>query len=152
MTRESNPGLARLRRVAHIKRLLSEVEEAAVRHAERRVSEVEEQRDFVAGQIRSAQAEISQQRKVTGAALNLAERYVGNLQSRQEEIRQDLEKAGEQLEQRRAAWVEARRDQRTLERTLERRLQWQQRKDDTEEQKAVDERYVTQLERSRHHR
>jgi len=64
-------------------------------------------------------------------------------------IRQSLEKANINLEQRRKEWTEAMREQKIIEKVQERRLHQWERQDDAAGQKSQDEMSVGRFVRTR---
>jgi flagellar protein FliJ len=149
MKDELKQGLKRLERLFQIRQTYVSVAEAGVKTAEREVRRLEADETRVTGNIQATQAEIAYLQNATGQDLHTGERYIKALQAQRKQIQQSLEKAESNLEQRRAEWTEAMRDQKVIERLQERRLQQYEREDDVETQKSQDDNTIARYVRTR---
>src|SRR5207249_11287477 len=132
-----------------IKQTYVSVAEANVRNAEREVRHLESAESKLTGNIQVKQAEIAYLQTATGQDVQSGERYIQALELQRRLIRQSLEKANLNLEQRRQEWTEAMREQRIVEKVQERRLHQWERQDDAADQKSQDEISIGRFVRTR---
>ncbi len=149
MKDELKAVLKRLERLAHIKQTYVSVAEANVKNAEREVRQLETAENKITGHIQNTQAEIAYLQSATGHDVQSSERYIRALELQRTLIRQSLEKANINLEQRRTEWTEAMREQKIVEKVQERRLHQSERQDDAAGQKSQDEMSVSRFVRRR---
>ena len=149
MKDELKAALKRLDRLAHIKQTYVSVAEANVKNAEREVRQLETAENKVTGHIQNTQAEIAYLQSATGHDVQSSERYIRALELQRTLIKQSLEKANINLEQRRTEWTEAMREQKIVEKVQERRLHQSERQDDAAGQKSQDEMSVSRFVRRR---
>ena len=145
-------SLKRLERLVQIKQTYVSVAEANVKQAEGKVRELETAEGEVAGNIRHTQAGIAYLQTATGQDVQSSEKYIHALELQQKAIRQSLEKATTNLEQRRGEWTEAMREQKIIEKVQERRVHQCERDDDVTNQKSQDEISVGRYVRTRQQR
>src|SRR5688572_12481912 len=115
-------SVKRLDRLFQIRETYVSVAEAGVRQAEVDVRKLEAADTEVAGNIQHTQAQIAYLQKVTAQDLQSSEKYIQALQTQRRLIKQALEKATGNLDQRRREWTEAMREQKVIEKMQERRL------------------------------
>ena len=139
MKDELKASLKRLGRLAQIKQTYVSVAEANVRNAEGEVRQLESAESKLTGNIQGKQAEIAYLQTATGHDVQSGEIYIQALELQRRLIRQSLEKASLNLEQRRQEWTEAMREQKIVEKVLEGRLHQWERQDDASGQKSQDE-------------
>jgi len=149
MKDELKATLKRLERLAHIKQTYVSVAEANVKNAEGEVRQLETAETKIIGNIQNTQAEIAYLQTATGHDVQSGERYIRGLELQRTLIRQSLEKANINLEQRRKEWTEAMREQKIIEKVQERRLHQWERQDDAAGQKSQDEMSVGRFVRTR---
>ena len=149
MKDELKAVLKRLERLAHIKQTYVSVAEANVKNAEGEVRQLETAESKMTGHIQDTQAEITYLQSATGHDLQSSERYIQALELQRRLIRQSLEKANVNLQQRRNEWTEAMREQKIVEKVQERRLHQWERQDDAAGQKSQDEMSVGRFVRTR---
>ena len=149
MKDELKAVLKRLERLAHIKQTYVSVAEANVKNAEGEVRQLETAESKMTGHIQDTQAEIAYLQSATGHDLQSSERYIQALELQRRLIRQSLEKANVNLQQRRNEWTEAMREQKIVEKVQERRLHQWERQDDAAGQKSQDEMSVGRFVRTR---
>ena len=149
MKDELKASLKRLGRLAQIKQTYVSVAEANVRNAEGEVRQLESAESKLTGNIQGKQAEIAYLRTATGHDVQSSEIYIQALELQRRLIRQSLEKANLNLEQRRQEWTEAMREQKIVEKVLEGRLHQWERQDDASGQKSQDEISIGRFVRTR---
>src|SRR2546422_10429124 len=149
MKDELKATLKRLERLAHIKQTYVSVAEANVKNAEGEVRQLETAETNITGHIQNTQAEIAYLQIATGHDVQSSERYIQALELQRTLIRQSLEKANINLEQRRNEWTEAMREQKIVEKVQERRLHQWERHDGAAGQKSQDEMSVGRYVRTR---
>jgi flagellar export protein FliJ len=149
MKDELKAVLKRLERLAHIKQTYVSVAEANVKNAEGEVRQLETAETNITGHIQNTQAGIAYLQSATGHDVQSSERYIQALELQRTLIRQSLEKANVNLEQRRNEWTEAMRDQKIVEKVQERRLHQWERHDGAAGQKSQDEMSVGRYVRTR---
>ena len=149
MKDELKDSLKRLGRLAQIKQTYVSVAEANVRNAEGEVRHLESAECKLTGNIQVKQAEIAHFQTATGHDVQSGERYIQALELQRRLIRQSLEKANLNLEQRRQEWTEAMREQKIVEKVQERRLHQWERQDDVADQKSQDEISIGRFVRTR---
>jgi flagellar export protein FliJ len=149
MKDELKAVLKRLERLAHIKRTYVSVAEANVKTAEGEVRQLETAETKITGHIQNTQAEIAYLQSATGHDVQSSERYIQALELQRTLIRQSLEEANINLEQRRNEWTEAMREQKMIEKVQERRLHQWERHDGAAGQKSQDDMSVGRFVRTR---
>ena len=149
MSDELRASLKRLERLAHIKQTYVSVAEANVKNAEGEVRQLETADNKITGNIQDTQAEIAYLQTATGHDVQSGERYVQALELQRRLIRQSLEKANRNLDERHKQWTEAMREQTVIEKVQERRLHQWERHDDVVNQKSQDEMSVGRFVRLR---
>jgi flagellar export protein FliJ len=132
-------SLKRLERLFQIRQTYVSVAEAGVKEAEGEVRRLETADTEVTGNIQHTQAGIAYLQTATGQDIQNSEKYIQALQHHRKIIRQSLEKAAGNLEQRRGEWTEAMREQKIIEKVQERRLHQWERADDVANQKLQDD-------------
>jgi flagellar export protein FliJ len=136
---EARRSLDRIERLVEVRQTYVNAAEAAVKEAEGMVRYFEDELQNNARQIQQVREEIAYLKTLTGHQIQAREKQILSLGIRARQIAQDLEKAEQLLEQRRAEWRETMKDKRIVERLQERRLQEWQRSVDVLEQNQVDE-------------
>lgn len=131
--------LKRLGRLAQVRQTYVSVAEAGVKESESQLHSLRQRDDEVVGNIQATRAEIAYRPSLTGHDAQHGERYIKALENQRRMVRQSLERAQLKLEQKRLEWVEARREHKVVQKVQERRLLECNRKDDVEQQKAMDE-------------
>jgi len=149
MKDELKAVLKRLERLAHIKQTYVSAAEANVKNAEGEVRQLETAETNITGHIQNTQAEIAYLQSATGHDVQSSERYIQALELQRTLIRQSLDKANVNLEQRRNEWTEAKREQKIIEKVQERRLHQWERHDGAAGQKSQDEMSVGRYVRTR---
>lgn len=142
-------GLKRLERLFQIRQTYVSVAEAGVKQAEGEVRRLENVDKEVVGNIQDTQAGIAYLQTATGIDIQNGEKYIQALKQQRVQIQQSLEKATGNLEQRRAEWTEAMREQKVIEKLQERRLHQWEREDDVANQNSQDDVSVGRYVRSR---
>jgi flagellar export protein FliJ len=132
-------SLKRLERLSQIRQTYVSVAEAGVKQAEGEVRRLKTADTEVAGNIQDTQAGIAHIQTASGQDLQNGEKYIQALQHQRKLIRQSLETATGNLEQRRGDWTEAMREQKIIEKVQERRLHQWEREDDVANQKSQDD-------------
>ena len=146
---EARRSLDRIERLVELRQTYVTAAEAAVREAEMMVRYFQEQAQENARQIQQDREEIAYLKTLTGHDIQTRERHISSLEMRAKQIAQDIEKAEQFLETRRAEWRETMKDKKIVERVQERRLQEWERSVDVMEQKQVDEMSVGRHARSK---
>jgi flagellar export protein FliJ len=136
---ETRRSLDRIQRLVEVRQTYVNVAEAAVREAEVLVRYFEEEAEKNARQIQATREEIAYLKTLTGHEVQAREKHIFSLNFKARQIAQDLEKAVQMLEKRRAEWRETMKDKKIVERVQERRLLEWERSVDVHEQKQVDE-------------
>ena len=149
MTGGLKGSLKRLERLFQIRQTYVSVAEAGVKQAEGEVRRLENADTEVAQNIQDTQAGIACLRTATGQDIQNGEKYIQALQHQRKQIRQSLETATGNLEQRRGEWTEAMREQKIVEKIQERRLHQWERADDVANQKSQDDVSVGRYVRTR---
>ena len=132
-------SLKRLERLFQIRQTYVSVAEAGVKEAEGEVRRLETVDAEMAGNIQNTQAGIAYLKTATGQDLQNGEKYISALQQQRKVLRQSLETATGNLEQRRGEWTEAMREKKIIEKVQERRLHQSEHEDDVANQKAQDD-------------
>jgi len=145
----SRSAAERLSRVVELRETLAAVAETRLREAENRILDIQAEQRRVNGQIEDARAIFAQPQGCRGQAIQQNEKYISALKRQRQTILQALENAKKIAELRRQEWIEARREQRIIERLQERRLQQWQRHEEIASQKAADDAFIGKLVRSR---
>ena len=131
--------IKRLDRLSHIRETFVDVAEAGVKLAEQQVAGIEAAAAEVARKIQHAMEELAHPKNATGMTIQTTQNYLQLLRSRAKEIQRSLDAAMVLVDQRRAEWTEARREQKVVETMQERRVHEWVRQDATAAQKVVDE-------------
>jgi len=139
----------RLHRLALIRDAYTRVAEARVKETEGQVRDIERQDERIVRNIQVAQAEFAERETVSGKEIQQNDNYLNSLLRNRKIVLQSLEKARATLDQRRAAWVETRREQRIVDRLEARRLQEWRREQEIELQKFVNDVFIGRMVRSR---
>ena len=139
----------RLHRLALIRDAYTRVAEARVKETEGQVRDIERQDEQIVRNIQVAQAEFAERETVSGKEIQQNDNYLNSLLRNRKIVLQSLEKARATLDQRRAAWVETRREQRIVDRLEARRLQEWRREQEIELQKFVNDVFIGRMVRSR---
>lgn len=142
-------SLKRLERLVQIKETYVSVAEAGVKQAEGEVRRLENAEREVTGNIQDTQAGIAYLRTATGHDLHIGETYIRALEIQRHAIQLSLEKATLNLEQRRAQWTEAMREQKIVAKLQARRLHQWERAGDVEMQKSQDDSFIARYVRTR---
>ena len=129
----------RLERLFQIRQTYVSVAEAGVKQAEGEVRRLENADTEVAGNIQETKAGIAYLQTATGQDIQNGENYIRALQHQRKQIRQSLETATSNLEERRGQWTEAMREQKIIENVQERRQHQWEREDDVANQKSQDD-------------
>jgi flagellar export protein FliJ len=125
------------------------VAEARVKEAEGQVRDIECQDEQIVRNIQVAQAEFAERETVAAKEIQQNDNYLNALLRNRKIVLQSLEKARSTLDQRRATWVETRREQRIVDRLEARRLQQWRREQEIEQQKFVNDVFIGRMVRSR---
>lgn len=136
---ETRRSLDRIERLVEVRQTYVAAAEAAVREAEVLVRYFEEEAENVVRQIQQTREEIAYLKTLSGHEIQTREKHIFSLNFRARQIAQDLEKAAQMLETRRAEWRETMKDKKIVERVQERRLHDWKHSIDVLEQKQVDE-------------
>ena len=136
---EERRALLRMDRLVDVRRTFVTAAEAAVREAESMLRYFEDSAAENARQIQQQREENAHLEQASQELLVARERFILSLQVRAKVIAQDLEKARQLLEKRRAAWRETMKDKKSMESLKARRLQEWTRSVDSAEQKRIDE-------------
>jgi flagellar export protein FliJ len=142
-------GLKRLERLVQIKQTYVSVAEANVKTAETEVRQLETAEQEITGNIQHTQEGIAYLQTATGQEVQSGENYIKALELHRKAVRLSLEKATNNLEQRRTEWTEAMREQTIVEKLQERRLHQCVRDDEVANQKSQDEMSVGRYARIR---
>jgi flagellar export protein FliJ len=142
-------SLERLKRLVEIRETYVSVAEAGVKLAENEVRRLEAAENETVGNIQHTQAGIAYLQSATGHDIQNSEKYIKALEIQRELIRQSLEKANTNLEERRGEWTEAMREQKIAAKLQERRLHQWMRETDVAQQKSQDEASIARYIRSR---
>jgi flagellar export protein FliJ len=149
---DQEQSLHRIERLAEVRQSYVTAAEGRVRDAEHQVRSCEEIANERDRQIQQAREEIAYLDHSTGAAMQNRERYIFGLHVRARQARDVLEKARKVLDGRRVEWRETMRDQKVVEKVLERRVQEWKHSVLVAEQKDVDEMTVARYARDQIHR
>jgi flagellar export protein FliJ len=139
----------RLKRLLQIRQTLANAAEAQVHESSERVFKLENAQQGVTGQIQSTLEEIAYSPRLSGIELHLSEKFIRTLYSNRQSIKENLEKAKDNLEVRRRQWREAMSELKVVEKIQDRRLQELSRKDEVANQKSMDDAFIVKLVRSR---
>ena len=139
----------RLHRLALLRDAYTRVAEARVKETEGQVRDIERQNEQIVRNIQVAQAEFAERETVSGKEIQQNDNYLNSLLRNRKIVLQSLEKARATLDQRRATWVETRREQRIVDRLEARRLQQWRREQEIELQKFVNDVFIGRMVRSR---
>lgn len=141
--------IKRLDRVSAMRQTMAGVAEARVKESENVVRDIQLEEEQLVRKIRDTRAEITYRGAMSGRDMQHNEKYIEVLGKVRVGIQQRLEKAKVVLAERHQEWIEARREQKIIERLQERRLHEWQRQEEIALQKAVDESFIGRLVRSR---
>jgi flagellar protein FliJ len=134
--------IARLHRLAAVRETFSSVAEARLREAQGEVIQIEREDERVVRNIQDTRADFAQRSRLTGLEIKQNERHVDALAKQRTVILQSLEKAKTKVVQKQELWVEARREQKIIERVEETRLQEWRREEQIALQKAADDAFI----------
>jgi flagellar export protein FliJ len=140
---EIRSKIQRLARIVGIRQIAVDQAEARVRQAEVEVGRYQDRLRIEEGKIRQAMEQFAQPGLKSGIDLKQSDAAAGAGEIRALRIRQDIEKAELRLNERRAEWTEARREQKTVEKLRERKLHKAVREEETLMQKVMDEIAIT---------
>ena len=132
-----------------MRQTMAGVAEARVKESENVVRDIQLEEEQLVRKIRDTRAEITYRGAMSGRDMQHNEKYIEVLGKVRVGIQQRLEKAKVVLAERHQEWIEARREQKIIERLQERRLHEWQRQEEIALQKAVDESFIGRLVRSR---
>ncbi len=149
MKQADKESLKRLERLIHIKQTYVSVAETNLKHAEGEVRRLEMAEREIAGSIQKVRSGIAYLKTASAADVQNGEKYIQALELRRNTIHQSLEEATTDLEQRRAEWTEAMREQKIIEKAQERQLHQCQREDEVAQGKSQDEMTVSRYSRNR---
>jgi flagellar FliJ protein len=149
MSSELKSSIERLARVVDVRRTYTTVAEAAYRDAESQVARLLQADEELERQIQVVRAEIAQSSNLAIGDIQVQEKFIEALGIKRKKIQQTLEKAKANLEEKRLAWIEARRDERAIEKVRERRLQEWEREQELAKQQLMDDLFIGRLVRSR---
>src|SRR5439155_22566297 len=99
-------SLKRLERLVEIRQTYVSVAEAAVKQAENELRQLEAADRELAGHIRHKQEAIAYLQSATGHDVQTDETYIKSLETQRKQIQLSIEKATNNLEQRRQEWTE----------------------------------------------
>jgi len=136
---ETRRSLDRIERLVEVRETYVTAAEAGVREAEALVRYFEEEAHNNALQIQLTREEIGCLKNFSGHQIQARDRHILSLNLKARRIAQDVEKAMQMLEKRRAEWRETMKDKKIVERVQERRLQEWERSVDVMEQKQADD-------------
>jgi len=139
----------RLKRLLQIRQTLANVAEAQVRESSDRVRVLERAEEGVTGKIQNALEEIAYSPRLSGKELHLSENFIRTLYTNRQSIKQNLEKAKDNLDIRQRQWKEAMSELKVVEKIQDRRLQELTREDEVANQKSMDDAFIVKLVRSR---
>ena len=145
----SRSDIQRLERVASMRQTMAGVAEARVKEAENVVRDIQLEDERLVRKIRDTRAEITYRGAMSGRDMQHNEKYIEVLGKVRAGLQQKLEKARVVLAERHQEWIEARREQKIIERLQERRLQEWQHQEEIALQKSVDDSFIGRLVRSR---
>jgi flagellar export protein FliJ len=146
----SRADVKRLDRIAAIRETMASAAEASLREAELQVRNIESQAEAIDRQIQLIRAEITQTTRLTGHATQQNDKFILRLNRQRAVVLQALENAKKIVVERQQQWMEARREQRIIERLQDKRLLEWQRHQDTARQKAADDNYIGKIVREKH--
>jgi len=146
---DTQRSLERIERLVAVRHTYVAAAEARVREAEVFVRYLEGEAEKTARQIQQCREGIAYLKTLSGHEIQAREKHIFSLNFKARQIAQELEKAGELLDKRRAEWRETMKDKKIVERVQERRLHDWARSVDVKEQKAVDEMSVGRHARNR---
>lgn len=146
----SRADVKRLDRIAAIRGTIASAAEARLREAEVRVREVELQDSIIVRQIQLIRAEITQIPSMTGQEIQQNERFIQRLNKQRAATLQMLENARKIVRERQAEWMEARREQRIIDRLQEKRLLEWQRQQEIARQKNADDNFIGKIVREKY--
>jgi flagellar export protein FliJ len=136
---ETRRSLDRIERLVGVRQTYVTAAEAAVREAEVLVHYFEDEAAKNARLIQQTREEIAYLKTLSGHEIQAREKHIFSLNFKARQIAQDLDKAVQLLEKRRAEWRETMKDKKIVERVQERRKQEWKRSIDVLEQKQADE-------------
>ena len=139
----------RLKRLLHIRQILADAAEAQVRESSDRVRSLEHAEEGVTGKIQGTLEEIAYSATLSSSELHLSEKFIRSLYANRQSIKENLEKAKDNLEIRRHEWKEAMSELKVVEKIQDRRLQELTRKDEVANQKLMDDAFIIKLVRTR---
>lgn len=146
--RDGRQKIERLTRLVDLRQISVEECERQVRNAELRQARAEKRLGDERGNFDRLQAAFSHPQARTGLDLRQTEAALKASLARQERIAQEIENAKSSVGGARARWMEARREQKVVERLRERRLHDAEREMEYRMQKATDEVAITRHRRA----
>ncbi len=146
----SRDDVKRLDRIAAIRETMASAAEAHLREAERQVRDIEGQAEAIDRHIQLIRAQITQTSGLSGHATQQNEKFILRLNKQRAVVMQALENAKKIVAERQQQWMEARREQRIIERLQDKRLLAWQRHEDSARQKAADDNYIGKIVREKH--
>jgi flagellar export protein FliJ len=146
----SRADVKRLDRIAGIRETVAGAAEARLREAELQVQQIESQAAAIDRQIHLIRAEITQTSGLSGHEIQQNEKFILRLNKQRAVVVQALESAKKIAAERQREWMEARREQRIIERLQDKRLLEWQRHQEIARQKAADDNYIGKIVREKH--
>src|SRR5262245_16769026 len=110
----------RLKRLLQIRQTLANAAEAEVRESFEKVRSLEHAEQGVTGTIQNVLEEIAYSPRLSGAELHLSEKFIRALYLNRQSIKENLEKAKDNLEVRRREWKEAMSELKVVEKIQDR--------------------------------
>ena len=145
-------NIKRLQRLLQVRQMVAGVAEANVRETENQLQNLNHAQEEILGKIQMTRAEIAYSTTMSGEEVAIGEKRIQALHLRHKSIQQAVENARGKLEHRRREWVEARREQKIVEKIRERRLLEWERTEEVSKQKSVDDASIGRFIRSRPNR
>ncbi len=136
---ETRRSLERIERLVEVRQTYVTAAEARVKEAESLVRYFQEELEKNAREAQQTRREIAYLKTLSGFEIQAREKHILSLNFKARQLNVDLDKAGQQLEKRRAEWRETMKDKKIVERLQERRQQQWDHHVDVMEQKQVDE-------------
>ncbi len=142
-------SLRRIEHLVEVRQTYVTAAEAGVREAENLVRFLEGEARDIARQIQQTREDFAYLKSLSGREIQAREKHVFILNFKARRIAQDLEKAAQALDKRRAEWREKMKDRKIVERVQVRRVQEWKRSVDVREQQLADEMSVGRHARDR---
>jgi flagellar export protein FliJ len=145
---ETRRSLDRIERLVDVRQTYVTAAEARVKEAEAVVRYFENEAATNARQAQQTREEIVYLTTLAAHQVQAREKHILSLNFKARQIAQDLEKAVQMLEKRRAEWRETMKEKKIVERLQQRRSQQWQHSVDVMQQKQVDEMSVGRFARN----